>query len=253
MTWVWTSTKSSDWLEASVAKTYWKLSISPSTQLNDLNCEIIFFCIEFEYFDNVSKHFSHENQISTKARVEKGTISHAQLIESLPDDQAKEIDYVARDLAKASSYLLNMYCKNSNISNKDCVKFMSKYSPPETSRLAKKCQETKSKYSSYRRILPASYKDVIQKPRVASSGKDLPLPRVISNVLFTSGLEFVQRLNEHKTKPVSNEGVLSEKLSLSLAQWTQFIEHDLSKSVAQSMSKFHFSLIDRSCWVMNDF
>jgi hypothetical protein len=115
---------------------------------------------------------------------------------------------------------------------------MSKYSAPEASKLAKLCLDTKPKYSSFRRILPASYRDGIQKPRAATSGKDLPLPRVISNILFTSGLEHVQRQSENKIRPASDEGVLNEKLSLSLAQWTQFIEHDLSKSVVQSLSEF---------------
>jgi Animal haem peroxidase len=128
---------------------------------------------------------------------------------------------------------------------------MSKYSPPETSRLAQKCQATKPKYSSYRRILPASYRDGVQKPRAAISGKDLPLPRVISNILFTSGLENVERQSENKIKAASDEGVLNEQLSLSVAQWTQFIEHDLSKSVARSLSMVYFLLIrfNQSCWL----
>lgn len=71
----------------------------------------------------------------------------------------------------------------------------------------------------------------------AISGKDLPLPRSISKVLFTSGMENVRRQSEHKIKAATSEGVLNTKLSLSIAQWTQFIEHDLSKPVARSMSK----------------
>lgn len=107
--------------------------------------------------------FSHETRISLKAKIKNGTISHAQLIENLPDEEAKIIDSIAQDIAKASSYLLNKYCKNTDISNKDCVKFMSKYSVPEASRLGLKCLEANSKYLAYRRILPATYKDGIQK------------------------------------------------------------------------------------------
>jgi peroxidase len=95
--------------------------------------------------------------------VKNGTISHAQLIESLPDDDAKAIDSIAQNIAKASSYLLNMYCKNTEISNKDCVKFMSKYLLPESSRLGKKCLAINSTYLAYRRMLPATYRDGIQK------------------------------------------------------------------------------------------
>lgn len=114
------------------------------------------------------KNFSHETRISLKSKVKNGTISHAQLIESLPDEESKTIDSIAQDIAKASSYLLNMYCKNTDISTKDCVKFMSKYSLPEFSRLGKKCLATNSEYLGYRRILPATYKDGIQKVRQKS-------------------------------------------------------------------------------------
>lgn len=73
--------------------------------------------------------------------------------------------------------------------------------------------------------------------RASMAGKDLPLPRSISSALFVSGLESIERLNENKFKAATSEGVLDNKLSLSVAQWTQFIEHDLSKTVARSMSE----------------
>jgi hypothetical protein len=56
-------------------------------------------------------------------------------------------------------------------------------------------------------------------------------------MLFTSGLDNLKRQNENKLKTVTSEGVTDRKLSLSIAQWTQFLEHDLSKTVARSMSK----------------
>ena len=102
-----------------------------------------------------------------KARVDNGTISYAQLIESLPDDEAKVVDSIAQDILKSSSYLLNMYCKNRNILAKECVKFMSKYSIPETSDLAAKCVSLNMIYKGYRRLLPATYKDGLQKVRIA--------------------------------------------------------------------------------------
>lgn len=84
----------------------------------------------------------------------------------MPDEAAKELDLVARDMAKVSSYLLNMYCKNSNILNTDCVKFMSDYSPPTSSKLGQKCHTTDFVYSFYRRILPSSYKDGVQRVKL---------------------------------------------------------------------------------------
>jgi peroxidase len=183
------------------------------------------------------------------------------LIESLPDDEAKSVDAIAQDILQASSYLLNMYCKPTDISNRDCVKFMSKYSLPDT-RLSTKCTKMTSNHKGYRRMLPASYKDGLQKVNKFSfnykwinfnllinifklkiqgaiSGKELPLPRLISSVLFASGLDDIKRQSANKLRPVSIEGILDRKLTLSVAQWTQFIEHDLSKTVARSMGEFH--------------
>lgn len=108
---------------------------------------------------------SLERLISTKIEFKKGTISHAQYLDSLPDDDAKTIDNIAQDMLKASSYLLNMHCKNTDISNKDCVKFMSRFSLPAESKLSKKCLKhaKNPKYHAYRRLLPSSYKDGLQK------------------------------------------------------------------------------------------
>ena len=64
----------------------------------------------------------------------------------------------------------------------------------------------------------------------------MPLPRLVSNVLFWSGVENFQLKNEKKDDGSYSEGVLNMKLNLLVAQWAQFIEHDLSKSVARSTS-----------------
>lgn len=97
-----------------------------------------------------------------RATIKNGTISHAQLIESLPDDEAKANDLIAQDILKASSYLLNSYCKTADIASKECIKFISKYSLPG-SRLSKKCHSVGVKHLAYRRLLPASYQDGLQK------------------------------------------------------------------------------------------
>ncbi|CRL05203.1 CLUMA_CG017992, isoform A [Clunio marinus] len=178
---------------------------------------------------------SLEHRISTKAKIRNGTISHSQFIESLPNNDTKKIDSVAQDILKASSYLLNLYCKTAGISNKDCVKFMSKYTLPET-KLGLKCFQMRKNHHAYGRLLPASYQDGLHKIRRSISKKELPLPRVISNSLYTSGLNEINQRSENKLIPTTSEGVLDRKLSLSAAQWTQFLEHDLSKTVVRSMS-----------------
>lgn len=65
--------------------------------------------------------------------------------------------------------------------------------------------------------------------------KELPLPRTISSVLYSSGLEAFKRRSVNKLLETNNEGIIDSKLSLSVAQWTQFIEQDLSKTVVRSM------------------
>lgn len=162
------------------------------------------------------------------------SISKAQLIESFPDDEAKLVDRVAQKMFKASSYLLNMYCKSSGVPNKDCVKFMSKYSLPDLN-LTTECQKVKNLYLSFRRMLPASYSDGLGSIRRSVNGKELPLSRVISNTLFKSGIDGLKR-HKGNMELTTEEGVLDSTKSLSIAQWSQFIEHDLSKPVTRSMS-----------------
>jgi peroxidase len=167
--------------------------------------------------------------------VRNESISKAQLIESLPDDEAKSVDRVAQKMFKASSYLLNRYCKSTGVPNKDCVKFMSKYSLPD-SNLTTECQEVKNVYLSFRRMLPASYSDGLSSIRRTVSGKELPLSRVISNIFFKSGVDGLKRTKGTVDIITSDEGILDTKKSLSIVQWTQFLEHDLSKPVSRSMS-----------------
>jgi len=59
----------------------------------------------------------------------------------------------------------------------------------------------------------------IQEPRKPEEGKDLPSPRYISNVMFRE-----------------NDSVDSRK-TLSLMQWTEFIEHDLAFTPVMKMGK----------------
>jgi peroxidase len=167
--------------------------------------------------------------------VRNESISKAQLIESLADDEAKSVDQVAQKMFKASSYLLNMYCKSTGVPNKDCVKFMSKYSLPD-SNLTNECQKVKNIYLSFRRLLPASYNDGLSSIRRSVTGRELPLSRVISNILFKSGVDGTKRMKGSVDKMTTDEGVLDSKKSLSIAQWAQFLEHDLSKPVSRSMS-----------------
>jgi peroxidase len=194
---------------------------------------------------NIFLHFAHslshlsrslERQISKKLKIINGSISHAQYIESMPDDGAKEIDSIAQNILKASSYLLNMHCKTKGISNKECVKFMSRYALPASEFTAKcSAMDENAKYYGYRRLLPASYQDGLQQVRMSVLGKELPLPRVISSIFYKSGVENARRIGESKRESVNEEGIIDTSRSLAVAQWAQFLEQDLSKTVARSL------------------
>lgn len=181
--------------------------------------------------------FSLERQIALKAKIINGTISHANLIETLPDDDAKSIDNLSQIILKASSYLLNTLCKPHSIGNKDCVKFMSKYSLPALNNLTAECNKKVAnvKYLGYRRLLPASYRDGLQQIRGSFLGKDLPLPRIISSSFFAAEFENLKLHN--KNNVINHEGVLDANRNLAIPQWTQFIEQDISKAVSRSLCR----------------
>lgn len=64
--------------------------------------------------------------------------------------------------------------------------------------------------------------------------KITPLPKTISNKFFDS--QMLNVTNEHFDS--TNEGILDPERNIVLVQWAQFIEHDLAKTVFQTMCKY---------------
>lgn len=62
---------------------------------------------------------------------------------------------------------------------------------------------------------------------------DLPAPKNISNTFFKLTRPDVNLINE---ETATYEGVVDEERNVALVQWSQFIEHDLVKTVVQTMS-----------------
>lgn len=60
----------------------------------------------------------------------------------------------------------------------------------------------------------------------------MPLPKHISDTLFASNSRDIAQDNRER----SPEGVLDENRNIAIVQWAQFIEHDLVKTVVQTMS-----------------
>lgn len=59
-----------------------------------------------------------------------------------------------------------------------------------------------------------------------------PLPKNISDTLFNSH-KLSSNIGEHIQ---SADGILDPILNIAVVQWTQFIEHDLAKTVVRTMS-----------------
>lgn len=62
---------------------------------------------------------------------------------------------------------------------------------------------------------------------------DLPSPKNISNSFFELTRPDVSLINE---ETATYEGVLDEERNVALVQWSQFIEHDLVRTVFEVMS-----------------
>lgn len=67
---------------------------------------------------------------------------------------------------------------------------------------------------------------------------DLPSPKNISNTFFDLTRPDINLIYEENA---TYEGVVDEVRNVALVQWSQFIEHDLVKTVFQTMS-MHFAL-----------
>lgn len=82
-------------------------------------------------------------------------------------------------------------------------------------------------FTGYKRLLPAAYLDGVQEIRRSVNRKfALPSPRLISTSLC-----------RHRNN-IDNE------LTLSVMQWSQFIEHDLAHTATSKMSKsYHNNFI----------
>lgn len=178
-------------------------------------------------------------------RVELGSPSHGQLIDSEPEVEALRQGRHALVAAKATIHLMNTYCNRFSLSAQECVKLISKYnlisSPLHSAcpnpRNACSYEQLTSKYrsldgscnnkndglrgksyTSYTRLLPAHYMDGVQEMRRSVNRKfNLPSPRLVS------------------TNICRHRDIVDNKLTLAVMQWSQFVEHDLAHTAANKM------------------
>ncbi|XP_059610115.1 peroxidase [Phlebotomus argentipes] len=189
--------------------------------------------------DHFQKLKRLEATLATRARVQNGSISDAQLLDGLPTDQAKEYDRVAQIVLKTSSNLLHTVCRPHNVADKDCAKHLAHLDVPP-SEVKDQCLHMSylnsakgSGYHAYRRLLPADYKDGLYKIRTRTDGSPLPLPRVVSSAAYDNAMDHLNTIRSSHQE--SSEGALDAQRSVMLSQWSQFLEQDLVKTVPRSM------------------
>lgn len=104
--------------------------------------------------------------------------------------------------------------------------------------------------NTYRRLLPAKYTDGLYK--VFADGiqyesivctsigfqmdEQLPQPKNVSDQFFE---QTRPEPSDIRDEVATFEGLLDPERNIALVQWSQFIEHDLVKTVFQTMSKSH--------------
>ncbi|KAG8230290.1 hypothetical protein J437_LFUL010193 [Ladona fulva] len=177
------------------------------------------------------------NLENAKVNVGVGSAEHGQLIASYPRREALRRHGNGLVAAKASLHLMHSVCNKIGLSEDKCVEYISEIDLSGTA-LEKHCQEKASSYQScqlkspyrtadgscnnlknpslgktytgYRRLLFPKYGDGIQQIRRSVIGKPLPSARLLSTSLSP------------------DVDMPDQVTTLSLMQWTQFVEHDLS-------------------------
>lgn len=113
-------------------------------------------------------------------------------------------------------------CISKNIPSSECILYLKNKDLPDESQLKAECKAIDAEYHSFRRLLPANYKDGLYQ-----FNKELPKPLEVSEL-------------------ASNSGSLKEDDDNNVAfiQWAQFIEHDLVKAVVSTMREYLFLCIN---------
>ncbi|XP_075148042.1 immune-regulated catalase [Haematobia irritans] len=155
--------------------------------------------------------------------VRNNTISHVQLLDTLPNDEAQQDSEVADKILKSLLFIYNNKCTPNGISGERCEAILSGHELPRNSELRKECEDViktrKNGHYAFRRLLPRHYKDGFYQ----MFSYNLPAPLSISNELSENAVQ-------KEFSPEDNHR------NLAVVQLAQFIASDLSKTVVTSMS-----------------
>lgn len=188
------------------------------------------------FFNNVYAFLYRleDNLLSSDITVQNGSLSHAQLLDTLPNEKSKLDSDVALKILKASLFIYNSKCAPQGIRGDECRTYLETRPLPEGSTLQGDCQRLlqsrRDGHHAFRRLLSRNYKNGFHE---MFGEDDLPPAWAISMALYDRDSEATQRI-----RPRSSSSLASRDLNLVLVQFAQFVEHDLSKTVSQSMSMF---------------
>lgn len=95
--------------------------------------------------------------------VQNGTISHVQLLDTLPNDEARRDSEVADKILKSSLYIYNSKCAPRGVRGERCEAILKDRQLPKTSVLREECERIidnrRNGHYAFRRLLPRHYKD----------------------------------------------------------------------------------------------
>ncbi|KAL5274013.1 HPX2 family protein [Megaselia abdita] len=146
--------------------------------------------------------------------IKNGSISHSQWLDRLPSESSQEINNLALKFLKTSNYFVMNQCGNKNIPSEECIRYLKEKELPNESQLKSECNSIDNEYHSFRRLLPANYKDGLYQMNKIGLPKPLEVSALASD-------------NENTKEDDDN--------NLAFIQWAQFIEHDLVKAVVTTM------------------
>uniref|UniRef100_A0A6P4ECN0 Peroxidase n=1 Tax=Drosophila rhopaloa TaxID=1041015 RepID=A0A6P4ECN0_DRORH len=172
-----------------------------------------------------------ENLLNSDITVKNGSLSHVQLLDTLPNLASKQDSELALKILKSSLYVFNSECLPNEIDGDECRSYLEQKPLPEGSSLRTECENllkgNREGHHAFRRLLVSSHYKNGFYDMFPNTGRLNTVPAAWS---ISKGLYEPDSIQTAKQIRFENNP------NLVLAQWAQFVEHDLSKPVSQSMS-----------------
>lgn len=172
-----------------------------------------------------------DNLLGSDITVKNGSLSHAQLLDTLPSLASKKDNKLALKILKSSLLVFNSECLPNNIDGDKCRSYLEQKPLPEGSSLRTECENSlkgnREGHYAFRRLLGSSHYRNGFYQMFPNSGRRETVPAAWS---------ISKELYEPDHIQISKQQTFESNSNLALPQWAQFVEHDLSKPVSQSMS-----------------